>query len=146
VSLSVLAVLAAEDSDRVATMIRLFFVALIIVSPFGIWKFVTIKRSNRVVGAPESTPDDDTSTDLIADPTDLTAALARIEDLLTSEQAVPTTPLEVVVPAAPTIDGRPVGAEVADRIVHDALARRGYRTSSAVDDGENRVLSVSRQA
>lgn len=106
----------AQSTGRFGTMLALFVVALLVVTPYAVIRIrqVLADRAARrppVEGAaadrPEERPHDD---------------LARVVEAIAAG-ARTAEPFEVRVPATPVHEGRPVPAEVVQGVLADALRR-----------------------
>ena len=139
------AVLAAEN--RLSSMFVFFFVALLIVSPFGYRQMrATLRlrrerlgRADPAAGAPTDPGDAGDR----ADPTDLAHVIAAIAaagaDLAHERDGARS----VAVPPAPTVEGRPADDAVVRVLLDDAIRRGGLvaRTEPTADGGHELTLT-----
>ncbi len=118
-----LAVTATEGS-RLDTMVRLFLVAALIISPFA---FSTVRRLRADRWARRSPGDTDEAPppghDI--DPGDLGLVITQIDDAPDRFDADGIDELIIAPAAGLTLDGRPVDDTVVAALVADAAARSG---------------------
>lgn len=123
---------------QTTTLIRSLLIALVVVAPYGIykWRQVQARRAElAALDAPDPEPES-------VDPRPrLEDVIAQIDQLGAS---VGDGPLTVLVPADATVDGQPVPAALADALVRDALARSGLVATAELDSADGRRLECAR--
>lgn len=127
----------SDGDDRIATMGRLFLIAVVVTSPW--WVTVVVRRLlARRAAHPRTVNGDDGAVPLAAD--DLGRVLAAIESLDPSGETV-------VLPARPTLSGRPVEPTIVTQVVADALRRSRVEVIEEVTlaDGSHRLRCVVRR-
>jgi hypothetical protein len=133
----VAALLAAAD-DRIGSMFVFFFIALLIVAPFGWKRLAPVLRERRARNAP---PEAEEATPTEPDPNDAATLVALVERA--AEELAPGGTCDVDVPPDATIDGRPAPRQLVETLLADAARRR----SLAVDwtpDGKARLTKDPR--
>lgn len=115
------------------TLLRCLLIAVVVVTPYGLFQRAKVKQMKAEGAAargelPAEPPP--------PDPLALETVLSEVETLGGTLVAGETA--EVVLPADPTIDGRPAPAVVVDTVLQDALRRSGL----AVVERRDEVLVV----
>lgn len=111
------------------TLLRCLLIAVVVVTPYGLYQRAKVKKMKAEGAAargelpPEPAP---------PDPLALETVLSQVEALGGALGAGETA--EVVLPADPTIDGRPAPAVLVDTVLQDALRRSGLQVVERLDD------------
>ncbi len=111
-------VLGTAELSRLATMGRLFGVAVLVVSPFALVQLRRIRRDRRA--RRPAAPVVEAGGTALA-PEDLAGLVGRITELAGSAKEGET--FEITLPAAPTLEGRGVPVELVEGILADAVRR-----------------------
>jgi len=122
------------------TLVRSALIALVLVAPYGVYKWRQVRSARRERLALEAALSED------AEPAPTEPARPRLEDVIASiddlaSQAV-DGPVTLLVPHGPTVDGRDVDATTVDVLVRDALRRSGLVPVAEVDTAEGRLLEL----
>ena len=133
----VAALLAREDSQAV-TLVRLFLIAVVVISPYWVPKALRWRRARSATRAARRAAN--LPAPKVPEPGSLAAVLAGFEAAV----AEGTDEATLVVPPDVTIDGRPAPPEVADAVLRDAIARSGFRIVTDAASGTERRLVCRR--
>jgi len=138
----VLAVLAVDQS-RLSSMFVFFFIALLIVSPFGYRQVRSVladRRARFAPGVDDSTPADLGASSSATGGPDLAAVVAAIAEAAAELGSGDGHDRTIAVPADVTVEGRPATDAVVEALVADAARRSGLRHRWGVGaDGERTV-------
>ena len=138
------AVLAVEDS-RISSMFVSFFIALLIVSPFGYRRIkATLAERRELLGRvdPDAGPTESGAT-TGADPDDLATVFDAIAVAASELSGEPDGHRVVDVPTSPTVEGRPADPALVDALLDDAVRRIGLVAErSTRPDGGRRLRLV----
>lgn len=141
-----LATNAPVDGDRLSSMLVFFFIALLIVGPFGYRRIRSVLRERReLLGAGAGPTHGGSGADSATIPAasssdDLAPVIETIHRF--AEGLVPGAADIVELPAVPTVGGRVADPAVVVALVEDAARRSGLEISW--DDGERRRARVRR--
>jgi hypothetical protein len=126
---------ASSGADRIGSMVWLFLIALVIVAPYALVRVRRVLR-DRDETRPPATPavePTDASTDGGAH--DLEGVLLALDEAVEAGPAE----FELVVPAEPTVGGRPASPELVAAVLSDAARRAGLDAVEVVaTDGGHR--------
>lgn len=133
------ATFAAVEGDRLSSMFVFFFIALLIVSPFGYQRIRAVMRERRATAGGDLAALDDagvgdragTRPAPVGDLSHVVAAIGAAAQALAAD---PGSVQEVELPADPLVEGRPAPAPVVEAIVGDAVRRAGL-TPEWIDEG-----------
>lgn len=135
------AALAVEDG-RISSMFAFFFIALLIVSPFGYKRMKVLMAERReLLGrtVPETNPDGtEPVAEATSDPDDLAAVIDAVGVAARELAEDPAGHRVVELPIAPTVEGRPADAAVVNALLDDAVRRSGLvgERTTAPDGGQ----------
>ncbi len=113
------AVLAREDSQA-ATLLRLFLIAVVVVSPYWAPKALRWWRGRAATRAARRAAN--LPAPRLPEPGSLAGVLSDLE----TAAAEGADEITLVVPPGVTVDGRPASPEVIDTVLRDAIGRSGY--------------------
>lgn len=124
------------------TLLRSLAIALVVVSPFFLWKLSQVRRhraerAERAAAALDDAP----ATEVRPRLEDV---VERIDALAADLAAGGDEPPTVLVPAGVTVDGREPPDGVVDLLVRDALRRSGLVATAELDTADGRVIECAR--
>lgn len=122
-----LALLLAEVGA--GTLVRCLLIAVVVVTPYGLYQRAKVKKMKAEGAAARGEVPDEPPP---PDPEALETVVAQVEELGGTLGDGETA--EVLLPAAPTVDGRPAPAVVVDTVLQDALRRSGLTVVERHDD------------
>ena len=127
------AILAREDSQAV-TLLRLFLIAVVVISPYWVPKALRWWRARAASRAARRAAN--LPAPRVPEAGSLAAVLAEFEEAV-AEGADEAT---LVLPAGVTVDGRPAPPEVIDTVLRDAIGRSGFAiVTDSVAGGDGSV-------
>lgn len=139
---AVITAVLAVDESRLSSMFVFFFIALLIVSPFGYRRVKAVLAERReLLGRGGSAPAEPTGTPASTpDPDDLAGVVAAIATAAGELAGDRSGSRIVEVPAVPTVEGRPADRVVIDALVDDAVRRAGLTSTwEGAADGPRRL-------
>lgn len=118
-------------------LLRSFLIAVVLVTPYGIWQWIRVRRTRAARRAGEATA--------VPPRADREPALPRLEDLIAEidRRAAEMRPGEattVEVPLRSSIDDEPADPALVDALVRDVLRRGALRPVAEVDVAEVRRI------
>lgn len=145
--MGVLTIVAAAESSRISSMFVFFFIALLIVSPFGYKRVSAVLRERRMAALPasddgESGPPTSRAEHPERPADDLANVIAAIATAGHELTGAPDEDRLVALPAQPLVEGRPASPAVVSALIDDAVRRSGLTADIVVDDNGQRVVHL----